>query len=468
MTAIPEPEFSAPFSSLSLADLELAVAQKPLNVDLHRLMFDRKHQQGDELGALAHLIAAKAIDAYLTDDGNNAAWQLYLVATGYFMKGDYAIAERWYQIVLTLDPNLAAAYQNLVVIHLHFGRHAEAEVCRARAYQIQRVFIDPVVNPVRQLLILCVGRTQGNIPYEVLLSAETSQRIKYIIDYADVTEDAQLPPYDLAFNAIGEPDVAAPLAERLDRFIQTCQRPILNLPTLVARTQRHLLSELMTGLENVVVAPCVRMEAEPVSAEQLQANIVNGDIHFPVLVRPAGSHGGQGLVRCDDLVATLTALQSTDSAHYLSSFIDCRSADGYFRKYRIIYVDKQPFAYHLAISNEWMVHYHSADMVSNAWKIAEEKLFLQNTAAVLGEPAMAALVQIGQRLNLDYAGIDFALLPDGQVFIFEANATMLVHRVASDGLLAHKNPYIQRIADAFEQMQVRRISNLDSSNTSKT
>ena len=44
-------------------------------------------------------------------------------------------------------------------------------------------------------------------------------RIKYAIDYAADAEDTQLPPFDLVFNAIGEPDVAAPLAGRLARFM---------------------------------------------------------------------------------------------------------------------------------------------------------------------------------------------------------------------------------------------------------
>jgi hypothetical protein len=48
------------------------------------------------------------------------------------------------------------------------------------------------------------------------------------------------------------------------------------------------------------------------------------------------------------------------------------------------------------------------------------------------------------------------LLPDGRVLVFEANATMLVHREDVDGVNAHKNAFVQRIVDAFEQMQIRR------------
>ena len=55
-------------------------------------------------------------------------------------------------------------------------------------------------------------------------------------------------------------------------------------------------------------------------------------------------------------------------------------------------------------------------------------------------------------MDLDYAGVDFSMLPDGRVLLFEANATMLVHPEDPDGVLAHKNPAIERIFEAFRAM----------------
>ncbi|MDQ2735355.1 MAG: hypothetical protein M3Y55_10290 [Pseudomonadota bacterium] len=94
-------------------------------------------------------------------------------------------------------------------------------------------------------------------------------------------------------------------------------------------------------------------------------------------------------------------------------------------------------------------------MTEHPWKIDEERRFLEDAGASLGSRGMAA---IGDRLGLDYAGLDFTLLPDGRVLVFEANATMLVHRERSSGLLAHRNPRVQRIVDAFENMQARRVA----------
>ena len=75
---------------------------------------------------------------------------------------------------------------------------------------------------------------------------------------------------------------------------------------------------------------------------------------------------------------------------------------------------------HLAISQDWKVHYFTANMSESPTYRAEEKEFLEDMPRVLGEKAMAALTSIANALGLDYAGIDFALNKDGSVLLFEA------------------------------------------------
>jgi glutathione synthase/RimK-type ligase-like ATP-grasp enzyme len=58
---------------------------------------------------------------------------------------------------------------------------------------------------------------------------------------------------------------------------------------------------------------------------------------------------------------------------------------------------------------------------------------------------------IGARLDLDYGGVDFTLTEDGQVLVFEANATMLTHLEPEDGPFAAKNAYIRPIIEAFQE-----------------
>jgi hypothetical protein len=438
----------------------------PLDPAMHRVLADARRAAGDELGAVAHLIAAHTLDAYASGSAEANASNLCDVATGYFMKGDHEIATGWYQLVLTLDPNVAVACQNLAAILAGAGRTAEADAYRDRAYRIQRVFVEQTAGQVRRVLVLCAARASGNVPFEALLPTAINCRIKYAIDYAVDAEDERLPPFDLVFNAIGEADIAAPLAGRLARFVERLTagfaarggRALLNPPATIERTARDRIPGLLGDLPGVQVAPCVRIESPLPSQTALAGLLAEHRLALPVLARPAATHGGEGLVRCDDLATLATRLHGSEGPQYLTGFRDTRSADGYYRKYRMIFVEREPFPYHLAISPHWMVHYFSAEMEGHAWKLDEELLFLQDPATALGERATMAIAAIGRRLDLDYGGIDFTVLPDGQVFVFEANATMLAHFERSTGALAHKNPFVQHIVDAFERLMKRRTA----------
>jgi hypothetical protein len=452
-----EPENTHKHLSAQIDRLSAIASLDPL---VHRTLADACRQTGDELGALAHLIAAHTLDACATGAPNARTNGLCDVATGYFMKGDHAVAARWYALVLALDPNVAVACQNLAAIHAGEGNTALAEVYRERAYGIQRVFVEETPGWTRSVLILCAGKSTGNVPFEALFPGARNRRIKYAIDYAADDEDARLPAFDLVFNAIGDPDIAAPLNGRLARFEAQCSRPLLNPNAAIARTSRHRLPALLDGLDDVQTAPCVRYEAES-KAEHVKALaslLADHAVTFPLLARPVAAHGGDGLILCDTIETLETRLSTQEGAQYLTAFRDCQSADGFYRKYRVIYVDRRPLPYHLVISPHWIAHYFSADMESHAWKLDEERRFLQDPRAALGERAMNAVEAIGRRLDLDYGGIDFTLLPDGQIFVFEANATMLAHYERDSGVLAHKNQHVQHIVDTFERMLAHRTA----------
>jgi tetratricopeptide (TPR) repeat protein len=436
--------------------IEESRAPGELNPEFYRKQADVCRTAGDELAALANLIAARMLDAFAAQPSVAQTRDLCDVATGYFMKGDHEAAAHWYRLVLAIDPDTAVAWLNLAAIHAKQGDEHEAAACRERAYKSQRVFIEQTGGETRRVLILCSGSGTGNVPFAALLPGTVNCRIKYAIDHALDDEDANLPPFDLVFNALGDPDVAEPIARRLARFESRSSRPVLNRSAVVARTRRHRLPELLYGLSDVVSAHCVLGIAPSAAEQPLAPPLADNGLTFPLLLRPVASHGGDGLVRCDDLDTLNAHLRVMDSAHYLSAFHDTCDADGFYRKYRMIFIDGEPFPYHLAISPHWMVHYFSANMEAHAWKLDEERRFLADPRDAIGDRALRAIANIGERLALDYAGIDFTILPDGRVFVFEANATMLVHYERDDGPLKHKNAHVQRIADAFEQMMMRR------------
>jgi glutathione synthase/RimK-type ligase-like ATP-grasp enzyme len=122
-----------------------------------------------------------------------------------------------------------------------------------------------------------------------------------------------------------------------------------------------------------------------------------------------------------------------------------------------MFIDSVPYPLHLAISDDWKVHYFTAAMAANAGYREEERRFLEDMPAVLGERAMAALAGIAAALGLDYAGVDFALAPDGSVLLFEANATMVIHPPDPDPIWDNRRPAVDTVLRAVKQMLARRI-----------
>jgi Flp pilus assembly protein TadD len=342
-------------------------------------------------------------------------------------------AEAPCRAALTLDPGLVAAHQNLSGV-LARSDPDVARLHRDAAYRRQQVFIERAPRPKRTVLVLAAAEA-ANVPLGDLIPRATTSVIRWYVQYATGDPDPVLAHADVVFNAIGDADLAPELPPPVERFLDG--RRVLNPPATVALTRRNDLPRLLAGIPGVVV-PAVTLHEG------------GNPLGFagPILVRPIGSHGGEGLRRYDEAEG-LAGLPP--GARYVTQFVDYLSADGWYRKYRVIFVDGRPYPYHLAISRHWLVHYWTSGMEQDAHRRDEERRFLANPGEAIGTVAIAALGAIGARLGLDYAGIDFGLLPDGRLLVFEANATMLVH-AERDPCFAYRNPAVQAIRSAFEAM----------------
>jgi tetratricopeptide (TPR) repeat protein len=359
------------------------------------------------------------------------------------------LAKSHAQRALAIDPNLMSAHQNLAALLDEEQDHDGARAHRDRAYATRNLIITTAAKPLGRVLVLSTTES-GNTPDRYLIPPALYTRLLWFIEYASPGQMAELPPYDVAFNAIGDEDLAGPTAGGAARFAELGGTRLLNPPAKIARTRRDLAGPLFGHIDGLHIPRTFRIEAAEIAADGVREAARRAGLAEPFLVRPIGSHGGKGLFVAggdapDEPLAPA-------GAYYLTAFEDFRAADGLFRKYRMIFVDRRPIPYHLAISPSWMIHYESSGMDRHPDRLAEEMRFLQDPAAALGGAAMAAVTAIGAAMDLDYGGVDFSLLPDGRVLLFEANATMLAHPEAPDGPLAHKNPHIERIFAAFRAM----------------
>jgi len=367
----------------------------------------------------------------------------------YLRREDEDQAQQLAQIALDLSPCHPVASQTLSSILDKRGDHAEAEAILDRAYGARSLFFEPAKQSRMTVLVL-VTRSQGNIPYRHLMPPSQYTRLVWYMEHAHQSA-ADLPDYDVIFNAIGDPDIAAATRGPVFKFRTETDGRFLNEPGQVELTQRHRLAELLGEDEQVLLPATIRLTKIDVKETGLEAAIERTGMNLPVLVRPIGSHGGAGLVRVDtraELLALTEQIQGKDI--YVTAYVDYRSDDNYCRKGRIIFVDRKPYPYHWAISEHWMVHYDTADMDRQEAMRSEEARFLKDPGEVIGAKALQAIDNIGVKLDLDYCGIDFSVMPDGRLLVFEANPAMLVHPEPEGSLFAYKNVAVRNIIKAFQ------------------
>ena len=253
---------------------------------------------------------------------------------------------------------------------------------------------------------------------------------------------------DVVFSALGDVDHDAGQFADAAVFCARLGKPLLNPPLAIARTGRDRAPALFADIPGMVT-PAVRY-AEPGELETLA-------IDAPILVRPVGDHGGDNL----------TLLRGeTDKAAFLArgprgrllitDFHDFRSPDGYWRKYRLIFVDRRVHPYHLAIGDDWLLHYWRAEMQRSPWKMAEEEAFLRDWRGVFGPLAVQAVEEAARRLDLDYCGMDCALTADGRLLLFEANACILLHLDEPAAAFPYKHRHTPPIREAFTRLVLER------------
>jgi hypothetical protein len=91
-------------------------------------------------------------------------------------------------------------------------------------------------------------------------------------------------------------------------------------------------------------------------------------------------------------------------------------------------------------------------MADNADHRAEEARFLGDMPGAIGAAGVAALQRIEAALGLDYGGVDFGLGRDGDVLLFEANATMIAALPSPDPIWDYRRGPAETVRKAARDM----------------
>jgi glutamate/tyrosine decarboxylase-like PLP-dependent enzyme len=369
-----------------------------------------------------------------------------------------AEAREHYETALRLQPGFAEAHQGLARVLSDMGDEPGAERHRRLGFASRPVVTLPYrgSRPPVSLLMLTAS-AGGNIPLRHFLDDRVFQTSVVFAEYFDSTHP--LPVHHIVFNAIGDADFAAPALAAARSLLATTTAPVINQPDKVSATGRSDHTQRLAGIPGLVTSGAVTLPRALLAAEDTATTLARHDFQFPLLVRTPGFHTGRHFLRVDmieELPAALAELPGEELT--VLNYLDARGPDGKARKYRVMMIDGALYPLHVAVSTHWKIHYFTADMADHPEHRAEDAEFLGNMAGVLGPRGIAALTEVQSRLGLDYAGIDFGRSANGDILLFEANATMVVNPPDPNEKWDYRRPAIERIHDAVRKMLMDRIA----------
>jgi hypothetical protein len=299
----------------------------------------------------------------------------------------------------------------------------------------------------------------GNTPIEFLLE-NSGIELQTLYVVAGVDLPAPLPEHDVAIVIASDSAECEEALRKIDAVASNWPRPLLNPPRLIRKLDRDKLHGRLRGIKglDIPATACVtRAQLSKIAEANAGLADVAAELKFPIIIRPRGSHAGLGLARIDDGAMLEEYLSGRpEQEFFIARFANYASADGLFRKYRIVFVDGHAYACHMAIADRWDIWYLNAGMAFSTSKRLEEERFMRDFDIDFAARHRGTLAAIAERVGLDYFAIDCAEDKNGALLMFEADNTAIVHNMDSPAVFPYKPPQMRKIFDAFAAMLYRR------------
>jgi tetratricopeptide (TPR) repeat protein len=390
----------------------------------------------------------------LANDGqhDSAIYRRLGVAHAYARR--QSVALDYFERALAFDPDDPLLLHAVANFQQALGRSHDAGTTYRRALEVNPfVTIPAAASPPAFRVLFVFAPGAGNTPFEYLIDgAPFESHILSALNDVEYDFERLRKHADVVVNLVCSAELGGEILGTVQTLAERIGRPVLNPPQRIRQTDRASVSTRLASTPGCLVPPARRFTR----AELLHAldEDSGASLPYPLVVRPSGTHGGEDFEKMDsraELAAFLGNLDLPD--YYVTPFVDYRSADGHFRKYRFIFVGDEILPYHLAIDTRWKVHHVTTSMAGSRWMQDEEQAFLDAPWRVFSGAQQAALRAIKDAIGLDYFGIDCSLMPDGAVVVFEVNASMLVHN--NDKHFPYKTGAVERIKRAFHALLER-------------
>jgi hypothetical protein len=377
-----------------------------------------------------------------------------------------------YRTLIASHPDHQAAHFGLSCLFATLGQVENAKQATRNAIRLRPVVTHGGLGAAGALLILTsmedhyFDLLRGRLRTKNTNNATTHlERSAWVRHTAYLNEDfldlvvPRLPAFDVVYNAITEPENCPQSLADAHRFTSGLTCPVINPPDRVALTTRDQNYRRLHDIPGLVYPKTARANLGPAPLAQLRAIMEDEGFRYPVIVRRAGTHGGNTAVKVDDDAALAAAADGyAGRTAFVIQFVDCRDRRGLFRKLRTIAVDGRIMPAGLYFDDDWNTHsaHGRAFMAEQPWTQEEERHFQRDPRSYLGERGWQALHEIHRRIGLDYYGADFAVLESGELVAFEVNAAMYHGTKFVERFPYLEEPF-QRLTDAIRALFESRL-----------
>lgn len=255
--------------------------------------------------------------------------------------------------------------------------------------------------------------------------------------------------FKCVLNLVTDADLNPKTLETLRKLLRGYRGRIVNRPDAVVRSTRNQVAKRLSGIDGLRVPATLRLRGQKLAAAV--QSIERAGLSFPAILRRAGTHGGSIVGRIESQAELADALQETGD-YILTEFADFQSADGLYRKYRAFFFGNRWVFRHMLAADQWNIHARQrADFMAHRQHLLDEEAVMFRDGA-FGPAVRQVLDAVAGRMELDYFGMDFGIDRDGQVVLFEANATMNFFPFMTDPKFDYVRACLEPSSRAFGQL----------------
>lgn len=393
--------------------------------------------------------------------------------------GEFGAAQRMYRWVIRTRPNDLEVWSSLSALAYKLGapetaRRYLTDGIKNQPFEIYPASDEQSASILRvrgvQNSVYMLGKSRngeykvklrgGNFSDRYLTDRKQYSVTSYYILDGNILSSGQIPEFDIILNLISDPDLEAQSLKTLSEFlVARPDVPIINPPDKVLETTRDNNYRRLNGVPGLRFPQTNRFTVTDAEPEDGQRFLEMHQYSFPLLVRQTGTQNGRSFHKVDNFEAFMDYVAECETAEiYVIQYEDHMYSDEVFRKMRVFVVDGVIYPAVCHFDTIWNVHGNNRKeiMLNHPWMMEAEQAFMEDCETYVGAGAYARLKHLHGIIGLDIFGVDFTVLEDGTVLIYEVNSAMR-HSYDHAEDFPYLLSYLQQVTDAFNTMIAQKL-----------